>query len=526
MRSPLRVILVATVTVATAAIVPATSSSFALAANSTATIPLLRVGTTFPEPNLDLAKNYAASMIDNVTLEALLKIGPQGQLEPELATSWSQTNPLTYVYHVRHGVRFWDGDAMTAADVAYSLNYERAPTSQVSFGYPTTVKSITADGPYTVVVTLTKPNAAWNYDVAYAGTAGIFEMKFAQEHKGTFGEPGVFVMGTGPWEVDILDPTRGAELSANPDWWGGTVPIEHISFTFFSNETSEALAFRAGEIDLVNSITDPRSFSHTAGAGLLTAPSCWSGFFIFNTQVAPWNDVHVRRAAAYALDRTAVIAANGGYASPNYTLIPPMMLRSIAPQSQVNALLSSIDLYKYDLAKARSEMAESCYPHGTNTTIVAYSYSSVVNISQVVAADLSKIGINAKLKVVSLTAYEAMATGPMSRRLSGFTQSGCDTPDPSWYTLDLDSSGIQDGNDAANYTSAMVDKLIATGNGSSSSATRFAAYSGILRQLAVDVPYVPLYVQDIGLALSPRFTDPTYSQWAIVGDYAMGVKAA
>jgi peptide/nickel transport system substrate-binding protein len=484
------------------------------------------VGTTFPEPNLDLAKNYAASMIDNLTLEALLQIGPQGQLEPELATSWSQTSPVTYVYHLRHGVKFWDGDELTAADVAYSLNYERAPTSQVSFGYPTTVKTITADGPYTVVVTLTQPNAAWNYDVAYAGTAGVIEMKFAQEHKGTFGEPGVFVMGTGPWEVDSLDPTTGAQLSANPHWWGGTVPIQHISFTFFSNETSEALAFRAGEIDTVNSITDPRSFGHTAGRNVLAAISCWSGFFIFNTQVAPWNDVHVRRAVAYALDRTAVIAANGGYASPNYTLIPPTMMRSIAPQSKVNALLSSINLYPYNLVKARAEMAESGYPHGTSTSLVAYSYSSVVNISQVVAADLSKIGIKAQLKVETLSAYEAMATGPVGKRLSGFTQSGCDTPDPSWYTLDLASSGIQDGNDAAGYTSPLVDKLIALGNGSSNTTTRFAAYSGILRQLAVDVPYVPLYVQDIGLALSPRFSDPAYSQWSIVGDYAMGIKGA
>jgi peptide/nickel transport system substrate-binding protein len=526
MKSPLNVTLVATVTAAAVMVAPATSSTAAPLAGASATIPLLRVGTTFPEPNLDLAKNYAASMIDNVTLEALLKIGPQGQLEPELATSWSRTSPVTYVYHLRHGVEFWDGDQLTAADVAYSLNYERAPSSQVSFGYPTTVKSITAVGQYTVVVTLTQPNAAWNYDVAYAGTAGIFEMKFALEHKGTFGDPGVFVMGTGPWEVDSLDPTRGAQLSANPHWWGGTVPIKNISFTFFSNETSEALAFRAGEIDLVNSITDPSTFAHTAGTKIIAAPSCWSGYFAFNTGVAPWNDVHVRRAVAYALDRKAVIAANGGYASPNYTLIPPMMLESIAPQLKVNALLSSINLYPNDLAKARAEMAESAYPNGASTTILAYSYSSVVNISQVVAADLSKIGIKAKIKVVTLSANEAIATGPVSKRMSGFTQSGCDTPDPSWYTLDLSSSGIQDGNDAADYTSPLVDRLITVGNGSSSPPARFAAYSGILRQLAVDVPYVPLYIQDIGLALSPRFSDPSYSQWAIVGDYAMGVEPA
>ncbi len=103
-------------------------------------------------------------------------------------------------------------------------------------------------------------------------------MKFAEAHKGAFGQPGVLVMGTGPWEVDTLDPTTGAELSANPNWWGGKVPIQHISVKFFNNETSEALAFRAGEIDLDDSVTDPRSFAATSGAKLLTARSCNNAF--------------------------------------------------------------------------------------------------------------------------------------------------------------------------------------------------------------------------------------------------------
>jgi peptide/nickel transport system substrate-binding protein len=257
-----------------------------------------------------------ASAIDQLCLESLLQLGPDGQLEPDLATSWAQTSPVTYVYHLRHGVKFWDGDPLTATDVVYSLNYVRAPSSKINYGFPTTVKSITADGPYTVVVTLTRPDQSWAEVPGVAATAGIFEMKFAQQHKGTFGDPGVLTMGTGPWEVDSLDPTRGAQLSANPDWWGGKVLIQHISFTFFSNETSEALAMRAGEIDLVFDISDPRSFEATSGAKMLSAPSCWTAFFAFNTEVAPWDDVHVRRAVAYALDRTDIIQPTVGTRNP------------------------------------------------------------------------------------------------------------------------------------------------------------------------------------------------------------------
>ncbi len=285
-------------------------------------------------------------------------------------------------------------------------------------------------------------------------------------------------MGTGPWEVDGLDPTSGAQLSANPDWWGGKVPIQHISFRFFSSETSEALAMRAGEIDLVNNISDPRSFEATSGAKMLSATSCWTGYFAFNVESAPWDDVHVRRAVAYALNRTDIVAANGGYAEPNYTFIPPMMLGTIASPAQVNGLLGSINLYPYSLAKAKAELAESAYPHGFSTTLLAYSYGNSLDIYQVIAADLGKIGIKAQVKVDTLPAWHVVEGGPPKQRSATFSQNGCDSPDPSWYTLELDSAGIQDGNDLANYASPTIDHLIAVGDAATSPGKRFAAYWG------------------------------------------------
>ena len=70
-----------------------------------------------------------------------------GKLEPWLAQSWKQVNPTTYVYNIRHGVKFSDGNELTAADVAFSLNYYREPGSLDAYNFPTTLKSITATGP-------------------------------------------------------------------------------------------------------------------------------------------------------------------------------------------------------------------------------------------------------------------------------------------------------------------------------------------------------------------------------------------
>jgi peptide/nickel transport system substrate-binding protein len=265
----MKVRVAAVLAAAMSAVLAAGCSNSAPAPNSTAVgasaaIPLLRMGLASSFPNLDLAKTINANSVDVLSLDTLMKFGPQGQVEPNLATSVTKPDPVTYVYHLRHGVTFWNGDPLTAADVAYSMNHDRAPGSQVGFSY-TSVKSITATGPYTVTVTLTHPDATWQYTAAEYNSA-IFEKKFAQAHQGTFGGPQTLIMGSGPWQVDSFDPTKGAELSANPHWWGGRVPIAHISMAFFSGATSEALAFRAGNIDLAPDISQPQTFAATSGA--------------------------------------------------------------------------------------------------------------------------------------------------------------------------------------------------------------------------------------------------------------------
>jgi ABC-type transport system substrate-binding protein len=217
--------LIISLAVLVAVALPAPGTASATNRNPSAGIPLLTVGIPLDLSTLDAAKEEQAYIINQLTLETLLKLGPQG--------------------------------------------------------------------PYSVVATLNQPNAAWQFVPALFSTS-IFEMKFAEAHPGTYGDSGSLIMGTGPWEVDSFDPTSGAELSANPGWWGGTVPVQHITFKFFSNETSLALAFRAGEIDLDPEVDNPRTFAATSGAKLLTTPSCAGAIFSMDTRVSPWNDIHVR----------------------------------------------------------------------------------------------------------------------------------------------------------------------------------------------------------------------------------------
>jgi peptide/nickel transport system substrate-binding protein len=518
--------LAAVAALATAVLLVAGCSSAAPPTSASNTvIPLLTIGDFQPLTTLDMTKNYGGYIVDDIALDTLLNLGPRAQLEPNLATSVTQPNPVTYVYHLRHGVKFWDGDPLTSADVVYTYNYLRSTGSQIAYVFPP-VKSITADGPYTVVVTLPGPDPSWKYTPALEYT-GIFEAKFAEEHKSTFGKPGTLIMGSGPWEVDSLDPTTGAELSANPHWWGGKVRIQRISVKLYSNETSLGLAFRAGEVDLDPLIDNPKTFAATSGAKLLVSPSCGDAFVTLNTQIPPWNDVHVRRAVAYALNRTDIIDAAGGYSTPLYTFIAPANLETVASASQVSKLLKTINLYPYSVAKAKQEMAQSAYPHGVSTTIQAWT-GGAVNQAQVIAAELAQIGINAKIKLVTLSQQEVEATGPANQRPTTVWEGGCTTPDASGYDFYLGSANTKPGQwNEADWAPASVDRSLTVGTSTYNSAARFAAFSNVLGQMASDVPYVPLYLTDFTIALSSKFSDPGFNYWFFGDDnYLLGIKAA
>jgi peptide/nickel transport system substrate-binding protein len=503
---------------------PATSGNSAKSANS-AVIPLLRVGRPYYFPTLDETKNIGADNVAGLGLDTLLTYSPQGGLVPYLAASWAQTSPVTYVYHLRHNATFWDGHPVTATDVAYSLNYDRAPGSDVAFAF-IHVKSIVATDPYTVTVTLTQPEASWQY-VPAEETSFIFEQQFQQAHKATFGLPGTLVMGSGPWIITSLDPTKGAQATANPHWWGGRVPIQHISLTFFASETSEALAFRAGEIDADPAVSDPKSFASMSGATIVTSQDCGTGWFDMNVTQPGWSDVHVRRAVAYALNRTDIIAAAGGYATPIYTMTPPSLLRSVASQPQINALLAALPLYQYNLAKARQEMAQSAYPHGFAATIVSSNDTTSLNENQVAAAELAKIGIHLTVKSIPETASQALDTGPDGKRPTGMSGGGCFQPDPNTYSDFLGTNNLASGSwNMADYAPPQVDTLLAQGEATSDPAQRFAVYSKLFQRLQADVPYVGLYQDESTGAISPKFKWLGYSGWWWDEAYTLGIRAA
>lgn len=489
----------------------------------------LKVGS-YSVSTLDYSDNNTGygSGLGNLIMEPLLVLDEGGQLAPWLAESWEQPEPNVYVYHLREGVTFSDGTPLTAEDVVFSYEHYREDGSANAYNLPATLDSIVATDDATVTVTLTEPNSAWEV-VPARSQLGIFSKTFFEAHEGTFGQPGTGVVGTGPWTLTTFDPTSGAELAANPSYWGGEVDIAQVDWSFFSSETSAAIAFRAGEVD-VYFPDDNKAFASTAGTELITVPSADTGQFVLNVLIAPWDDVHVRRAVALAMNKPELAEAWGGFVTPVDYFLAPSLLEQLGSPEEVEAALADVPSNAFDLDAAKAEMAQSAYPDGVDVTIaVAENGDSYRNVSQAIVAQLAEIGIRAEMKSETSEENIGIALGPDREAiLAQYATYGAVSADPGdAFNYAIGSANATEGNwNGTNWSNAETDELIAQGFAVSDPAERLAIYAQLNAQFAENVPSVPLFQLDETLALAPDLQWSAFdARWTSRGPWPLELAA-
>lgn len=484
----------------------------------------LRVGIVGLDfSNIDPGQGFARQ-VDAFMLEYLMKLNSMGEVEPNLAESVEQRDDVTYVYTLRDDVTFSNGDKLTADDVAGSINYARNPEFSESFRYGD-IADVVAEDDKTVVVTLNAPTASFQYVLAMNGY--IFDVSEQESAGDDFGKAGKGLVGTGPYVLDDLNTSNGkATYSANEDYWGGDIEFDSVTLTGFADENSEALAFRTGALDVAFP-ADPRAFASAADVEVTTVPGTRQGLFVMNTQVAPWNDVHVRRAVAYAINKEDIVNVIGGNAEPDSTIIPPAQLLSIATQGEVDTLLGSLETYDYDLDAAKAEMAQSSVPDGFEAELQTPSYGGYVEASQAIAGQLAELGITLTVRVLSEAEYTNTFSQPHTEVPVQYSFFNNRTPDPGGMPKNaLASSATEIGqNNFADYVNPKVDELIAKGDATTDPAERFAAYSELLTIVADDVPYVPLYAGNINVALGESVEWSTFNAFSTdVAPYVLEIK--
>lgn len=473
--------------------------------------PELRWAST-PVRRADVVTSFdgATQALVAPVAEGLMSFDAEGKVVPGVADSVDQTNPTTYVYHLKPGLKFSDGKPVTIEDVVYSLERNRGEDSQSAVNFEN-VASIKAQGEDSVVVKLKHADVTWINVPAYSGQI-IEKAAAVKGGEDKLGTPSNLPIGSGPYKFASFSPDQGATLEVNPYWKGEKPAAQKVTVTFLKDDSALALAMRSGEVD--GSFVGTKGLFEFPGVQLLSTAGAGQTTISLNTIQPPFDDIHVRKAIAYATDREGMVqAVIDGAGEVSETLTPYSLYGNIAPVDQVKEAFSTLPKYDFDLAAAKREMAKSKYPDGFTTTY--QSEPGSVKIGQILAPDLAQIGIKLKIEQLTESGYLEKLYGPRDKialMVDGFAST---YPDPSslmnaWLAPE---QAKVNGLNSANWKNAEVGRLLEAQSKTSDGNKRLEMITQIFQLMKEDVAYIPLYTQEQFMAVSDDFVYEDFSFW-------------
>jgi peptide/nickel transport system substrate-binding protein len=365
-------------------------------------------------------------------MEPLFTVSDNGKtVEPWLATGYTvSANKLTYTIKLRSGVKFSNGQPMTAADVKFSIDQDTA-TGATGWGYiNSAIKQVVAVNPGTVQIDLKYPWAPILADLSLFSN-GIIPNNYAGESETAFYNHPI---GTGPFEWDVWKKGQYIKLVKNPHYWQSGKPyLNSVEFEVVPDANTRELQLEGDQAD-VDTFPDWSTFAtlkSTPGITATAFPSTEIDYLAFNEHVAPFNDVHVRQAISDAIDRKALVnAVLFGNGKPGNSLFMPGLPYYDATGGET-----------YNLAAAKQALAESSKPHGfTTTLLIASGNANEATVAQIVQSELKPLGITVNIDQQDpTTAHASLEADKYAMAYSIWTM---DIPDPDeWTSFAVDPSG-------------------------------------------------------------------------------------
>ncbi len=331
--------------------------------------------------------------------DGLVRMNAQMELEPMLATSWEALDPSTYKLNLRKGVKFHDGSDFTAEDVKFTI--ERILDEEVNSGlrtYIAYIDSVEIVDDYTVVLHCSQPFVTLMKQMA-RGVLIVPKNTFEKMGAEEFATNPV---GTGPFKFVDWVKDQQLVLDANTDYWGGAPKVDRVIIRPIGEPSTRLAALLTGEVDIVPGLPldqlDIVRASETARVE--TAEGLTQQFLALNTFKPPFDDIRVRRAVNYAIDKESILNN--------------LLLGDGAINTDPYAPLSfghnpDSEAYPYDPNQAKALLAEAGYPDGIDITLVYQTGSRISGaddlIVQAIAEQLRAVGIRTTLVPLERAEY-------------------------------------------------------------------------------------------------------------------------
>jgi peptide/nickel transport system substrate-binding protein len=332
------------------------------------------------DPNLNAASAVREVTYQNV-YESLTRINQRGAIVPGLAESWTiSEDGQQFVFKLRAGVKYHDGEPCDAADVKFTLDRLSAPDATApGKSLYATIKSVEAVDPTTVRVTLKNPDAFFLYNVGI-GDGAIMGRKSAATN-------GTKPVGTGPFMLKERKEGDSITLVKSPTWRDpGAIKLNTLIFKFIKDPAAQFNALKAGDVDTFAGFQSPEQINQVKADGRFAVViGSTEGETILSTNNAkkPMSELKVRQAIAHAINREDLIAGENGFALPIGSHFPPHHAA-----------------YVFDIAKAKKLLAEAGYPNGFEASLKLPPVGYAQRSGEIVVSQLGKIGI--KLSITQL----------------------------------------------------------------------------------------------------------------------------
>ena len=428
----------------------------------------LVLGMVLEPTSLDPTVAAAAAIGEIVhynIFEGLTKIGMDGAVTPLLAESWRFTpDGKTYTFNLKKGLKYSDGAAFDAQAVKFSFDRARAPgsTNKAKKAVFDNISSVVVQDPHTVILVLNNADALLPFRLG-ENTAVIL-------HPSSAATAATKPVGTGPYLFESWNKGSAVTLT---QWTGhrdaAKLRMKKVSFRFINDPAAQVAALLAGDIDGMPRFGALQALKQFQGDKRFTVEvgsTSGKGIMSINNRKAPFNDVRVRRALSHAIDRQAFIdGAQEG--------LGKAIGSHFAPTDNGYLDLTKVSPYDPEKAKALLREAGITTPLAVTLTLPPPAYAR--KGGEIVAAQLAKVGINAKIENVEWAQWLA---GPFK---GNFDLTLINHVEPLDY-----ATAYADPNYYFGYDSAKFRGLVATLAATSDAREKARLWQTIQRQLADD----------------------------------------
>lgn len=402
----------------------------------------------------------------------------KGEIIPQVATAWKQVSDTEIEFDLRSDIAFHDGSKLTADDVVYSVKRITDPkfaspqlgqfdkiTDAIALS-PTKVKLVTA-GPYPALLAQLVKLSIVPKAVVEAVGKDAFNLK---------------PVGSGPYKFESWQRGVNVQLTRNDAYWGTKAPFPTVTFRAVPDAATRLANLQAGASDLVVTLDADQAaqLKSSPKAQALIGLTERVAYVRLNTTKPPFDNPKLRLAAAYAIDKQAMIdGLLGGYDKQVPELLTPAIF----------GWVDGIKAPEHDLAKAKALIAEAG-PAAKAEIDLSTAPVFDQRIVQAIQQMLTEAGFNVKIAMSDMATYLKRAqAGPETTSLLSFGRWSCACQDADGVLFPL----LHKSSGWSAYRNPKMDALLEEARATLDTGKRLAAYKQVHEIVATDVPVVPLY---------------------------------